>query len=168
MERYKRIFKEKTMAEWKKDSLYYVYNTPWYGKLLGNNGWYLTVSSSKGDIIKFQLNVKGLNVKEVKDDDFDLSQHYFYKKVYVNPDIYNIISQSIGGAIVVKAQGRWSGSAEDFSKDINIPMVDLSVNGIGGYAISKKDAIKIIKQNFKGLVFKPGKDYGFIVDFSKV
>lgn len=154
------------------------YEPPYKSTLIGDNGSELQVSSSIGNLVNYRLSfISDLAIPK-KEDHWLQTENYYYDFVQNEPMIITYVSKSVGGSIPFLGQGRWSGSATDLGKDLNIKFDDVIVNNVSGYAMDIKDVQKIVERDFDGLDFniREGKitqdgklflSYDIVVDFSK-
>jgi len=145
--------------------------------LEGENGSKLNMISALGDYVEYELSLISDLAIPKKEDHWLQTENYYYDFVQNEPMILTYVSKSEGGAIRFLGKGRWSGSAGELGKELNIKLADVTVNNSAGYAMDIKDVQKIVERDFEGLDFNiqeiilqsvnTSLGYRIVVDFSK-
>jgi len=74
------------------------------------------------------------------------TDNYMYRRL---DGIYWYLSAFEGGSIAFNGKRYWSGRASELGKELGVPLIDVSLNRMAGYAIHIETARDLLNDKFK-------------------
>lgn len=136
--------------------------------LKGKNNWGLRLLGGNSQIKQYYLYNNEEICPKMKDEDYQETENYFYATFELSNGIviYTYVAKSSGGAIQFRGKGRWSGNVDGLGKDLDIKLMSISIDSVGGLGISNEDAAQILNKYFDGLRYEM-KDGFIVIDWNK-